>query len=218
LLCRKCRLFTDGTIKRLVICMPPRHLKSTIGSVALPAWILGHNPSAKVICASYGEDLAKDFSNQTRRVMTSESYALAFPNVQLEKSTDMHLRTLHGGERYATTVGGPLTGKGADFIIVDDPIKYQDVDSQARRDEVAKWAFNLPTRLNNPNTGGILLIAQRMHEDDVIGRMIDKGGWEVVTLPLIATQDEKYQLGPNPLLLSKGRRMPASRTRRRCPR
>jgi len=181
----------------LVICMPPRHLKSTIGSVALPAWILGHNPAAKVICASYGEDLAKDFSNQTRRIMTSESYAGAFPNVQLEKLTDMHLRTLHGGERYATTVGGPLTGRGAEFIIVDDPIKYQDVDSQARRDEVAKWAFNLPTRLNNPNTGGILLIAQRMHEDDVIGRIIDKGGWEVVTLPLIATRNERFQLGPN---------------------
>jgi len=193
----KCRLFAEGKIKRLVVCIPPRHLKSTIGSVVVPAWILGRNPTVKVICASYGEDLAKDFSNQTRKFMASGSYVHAFPSVQLEKATDMHLRTVNGGERYATTVGGPITGKGAEFIIVDDPMKYQDVDSQTRRDDVAKWTFNLPTRLNNPNTGGILLIAQRLHEDDVIGRIMDRGGWEVVTLPLIATQDEKHERGSN---------------------
>jgi predicted phage terminase large subunit-like protein len=196
-LARKCRLFAEGKIKRLVICLPPRHFKSTIGSVALPAFILGHNPAAKIICASYGEDLAKDFSTQTRRFMMSQSYAEAFPDVQLEKATDMHLRTTKGGERYATTVGGPITGKGADFIIVDDPMKFQDVDSEARRDDVASWVSNLATRLNNPNTGGILLIAQRLHQDDVIGRIADKGGWEIVNLPLVATQDESFERGPN---------------------
>ena len=123
----KCRLFAEGKIKRLAICLPPRHFKSTIGSVALPGWILGRDPAAKLICASYGEDLAKDFSTQTRRFMMSQSYAEAF-DVQLEKATDMHLRTTKGGERYATTVGGPITGKGADFIIVDDPMKFQDVE------------------------------------------------------------------------------------------
>jgi len=96
-LARECRLFAEGVTRRLAICIPPRHLKSTIGSVALPAWILGRNPAAKIICASYGEDLAKDLSEQTRRLMNSESYARAFPNVKLEKSTDMHLRTLQGG-------------------------------------------------------------------------------------------------------------------------
>jgi predicted phage terminase large subunit-like protein len=191
------RLFAEGVTKRLVICMPPRHLKSTIGSVALPAWILGRNPAAKIICASYGEDLAKEFSDQTRRLMNSESYARAFTKVQLEKSTDMHLRTLQGGERYATTIGGAITGKGADFIIVDDPMKYQDIGSEARRDDATNWLFNLPTRLNNPNTGGILVIAQRLHEDDVIGRILDKGGWKPVILPLIAMQDEQHQIGPN---------------------
>jgi predicted phage terminase large subunit-like protein len=191
------RLFAEGVTKRLVICMPPRHLKSTIGSVALSAWILGHNPAAKIICVSYGEDLAKEFSNQTRRLMNSESYVRAFPNVQLEKSTDMHLRTVQGGERYATTIGGAITGKGADFIIVDDPMKVQDIGSEARRDDATKWLFNLPTRLNHPNTGGILVIAQRLHEDDVIGRILDKGGWKPVILPLIAMQDEQHQVGPN---------------------
>ena len=118
--------------------------------MALPAWILGRNPAAKIICASYGEDLAKDFSNQTRNFMTSPCYAAAFPEVQLEKATDMHLRTVQGGERYATTVGGTITGKGADFIIVDDPMKFQDVGSESRRDDVAQWVFNLPTRLQQP--------------------------------------------------------------------
>ena len=197
-LARECRLFAEGVTRRLAICIPPRHLKSTIGSVALPAWILGRHPAAKIICASYGEDLAKDLSEQTRRLMNSESYARAFPNVKLEKSTDMHLRTLQGGERYATTVGGAITGKGADFIIVDDPMKYQDIGSEARRNDVAKWLFNLPTRLDDPNTGGILVIAQRLHEDDVLGQLIDHGGWTPVILPLIAMQDERHWLGPNP--------------------
>ena len=142
----KLRLFAEGKIKRLVICMPPRHLKSTIGSVALPAWILGRDPASKLICASYGEDLAKDFSNQTRKFMASPCYTAAFPEVQLEKATDMHLRTVQGGECYATTVGGTITGKGADFIIVDDPMKFQDVGSESRREDVAQWHFNLPTR------------------------------------------------------------------------
>jgi hypothetical protein len=111
----------------------------------------------------------------------------------------MHLRTTKGGERYATTVGGPITGKGADYIIVDDPMKFQDVDSETRRDDVANWVSNLATRLNNPNTGGILLIAQRLHQDDVIGRIAEKGGWEIVNLPLVATQDELHERGPNRL-------------------
>lgn len=193
----KLRLFAEGKIKRLIICMPPRHLKSTIGSVALPAWILGRDPTAKIICASYGEDLAKDFSNQTRKFMASPCYTVAFPDAQLEKATDMHLRTVQGGERYATTVGGAITGKGADFIIVDDPMKFEDVGSESRRDDVAQWVFNLPTRLNNPNKGGILLIAQRLHPDDVVGRILELGGWEVVSLPLVATQDEKHERGLN---------------------
>src|SRR5215469_11058064 len=179
-LARECRLFAEGVTRRLAICIPPRH-----------------HPAAKIICASYGEDLAKDLSEQTRRLMNSESYARAFPNVKLEKSTDMHLRTLQGGERYATTVGGAITGKGADFIIVDDPMKYQDIGSEARRNDVAKWLFNLPTRLDDPNTGGILVIAQRLHEDDVLGQLIDHGGWTPVILPLIAMQDERHWLGPN---------------------
>jgi predicted phage terminase large subunit-like protein len=193
----KLRLFAEGKTKRLAICMPPRHLKSTIGSVALPAWILGRDPTAKLICASYGEDLAKDFSNQTRKLMASDCYTAAFPDVQLEKATDMHLRTVQGGYRYTTTVGGTITGKGADFIIVDDPMKFQDIGSESRREDVAQWVSNLPTRLNNPNEGGILLIAQRLHPDDVIGRILELGGWEVVSLPLVATQDEKHECGPN---------------------
>jgi predicted phage terminase large subunit-like protein len=190
------RQFAEGKYPRLAICMPPRHLKSTIGSVALPAWILGRNPKAKIICASYGEDLAKDFSTQTRTFMTSPDYRQAFPDVRLEKSTDMHLRTDLGGERYTTTVDGPLTGKGGHFVIVDDPMKIQDIDSEAQRDKVAKWFFGLPTRLNDPKTGGILLIAQRLHEDDIVGRIQDRGGWKILSLPLIARQNEVFPRGP----------------------
>ena len=189
------REFAEGKITRLVICLPPRHLKSEIGSVALPAWILGRDPTAKIICASYGEDLAKDFSTKCRQVVAAPSYMAAFPEVHFIKSNDMHLQTSVGGERYTTTVGGAITGKGADFIIVDDPLKYQDAGSEGRREEIAKWLFNLPTRLNQPNLGGIMVIAQRMHDDDPIGRILQAGGWTVVTLPLIATVDQTYPRG-----------------------
>jgi hypothetical protein len=90
--------------------------------------------------------LGELITDPTRSFMLSPSYAQAFPGLQLEKATDMHLRTTKGGERYATTVGGPITGKGADFIIVDDPMKYQDSASEARRDDVANWVSNLATR------------------------------------------------------------------------
>ncbi len=94
-------------------------------------------------------------------------------------------------------MGGPITGKGAEFIVVDDPMKYQEVNSEARRDDVARWMLNLPTRLNDPKSGGILLIAQRLHEDDVVGRLLSAGGWEYLCLPLTATQEEKHERGPN---------------------
>jgi hypothetical protein len=122
-----------------------------------------------------------------------------FPTCNSRRQQTCTCATTKGGERYATTVGGPITGKGADYIIVDDPMKFQDVDSETRRDDVANWVSNLATRLNNPNTGGILLIAQRLHQDDVIGRIAEKGGWEIVNLPLVATQDELHERGPNRL-------------------
>jgi predicted phage terminase large subunit-like protein len=76
------------------------------------------------------------------------------------------------------------------------PMKFQDASSETQRDKVANWFFNLPTRLNDPKTGGILLIAQRLHEDDIVGRIQDRGGWEIVSLPLIARQDEIFPRGP----------------------
>lgn len=187
----------SGAITRLVICLPPRHLKSTIASVAFPTWYLGRNPAAKVICISYGEDLATMFSSQSRDVMADNTYRKAFPELTLVKSTERYLRTDKGGYRYSTTIGGALTGIGGDVIIVDDPLKVQDADSEVERERVREWMATLPTRLDDTKKGAIVLVMHRVHEDDPVARIMEQGGWRVLNLPAQAQQDEHTPYGPN---------------------
>jgi len=185
----------SGAIMRLVICLPPRHLKSTIASVAFPTWLLGRNPAAKIICASYGEDLAKMFSSQSRDVMSDKTYRKAFPELKLVKSVEHYLRTGKGGYRYSTTIGGALTGIGGDVIIADDPIKVQDSDSEIERERVREWMATLPTRLDDTKKGAIILVMHRVHEDDVVAHIMEAGGWTVLNLPAQARQDEYTPYG-----------------------
>ena len=114
-----------GTARRIAIALPPRNLKSIIVSVVLPAWLLGHNPATQIICASYGQDLANKLSGDCRQVMLSAWYRRLFPAAQLAagKQAIDRYETTAGGARKATSVGGVLTGFGADVIIVDDPMK-----------------------------------------------------------------------------------------------
>src|SRR3954452_9185472 len=108
-----------GEIQKLLISIPPRHGKSIFASVILPCWILGLNPAAKIICASYGDQLAKDFSAKSRDILRSTAYRGLFPETELELGGEAleELRTTRKGYRLATSVGGVVTGKGADYII-----------------------------------------------------------------------------------------------------
>lgn len=180
---------------RLIICIPPRHLKSIIASVALPAWLLGRDPGKGIICASYAQDLAEDFSLKTRHVMQEPRYKLAFPETAFDpaKKAVNEFRTTVHGFRIATSVGGPLTGKGADILIIDDPMKASDAHSEAARTTVQTWyQETVATRLDDPKNGAIIIIAQRLHHDDLIGHLIAKGGWEVLTMPAIAEKTVQY--------------------------
>src|SRR4051794_14454742 len=114
--------FRTGS-RRLIINLPPRHLKSLLGSVTLPAWLLGHNPSLQIICASYGAELAGKLSRDCRTVMDSDWYREVFPNTRLDRFAVNELTTTAHGCRMATSVDGVLTGRGADLIIIDDPLK-----------------------------------------------------------------------------------------------
>src|SRR5260370_31995411 len=113
----------SGEVKRLIITVPPRNLKSIIASVALPAWYLGHNPSERVVAVSYSAELAKTHANDFRRVVTDPLYQAVFPKMVLERETDSEIQTTQRGRRHATSIGGTLTGRGGNLFIIDDPPK-----------------------------------------------------------------------------------------------
>lgn len=178
---------------RLAIALPPRSLKSIIVSVALPAWLLGHDPGLEIVCASYGQELADQLAAYTRRIMLAPWYCRLFPGTRLDRTAVGHLVTSAGGKRYATSVGGTLTGMGADVIIVDDPMKPDEALSDAERRKANEWArHTLFTRLNKKSDDRIILVQQRLHEDDMIGHLQDNAGFELISFPAIAQDDEMH--------------------------
>jgi len=186
-----------GNKDRLVITVPPRHLKSITAAVAFPAWLLGHHPSMKVMVASYSQDLARQHSNLTRAVMESAWYKRDFPRTRIREGGNraLELETTRNGKRKAVSVGGSITGFGAGIIVVDDCMKAEDVRSPARREEVRSWFDGtLQNRLDNKRVGQIVSIQQRLHEDDLPAYMLDKG-YEHLNLPAIAEKDERIAIG-----------------------
>ena len=128
-----------GENRRLLITQPPRSLKSICASVAFPAWALGHDPTQRFLCVSYSEGLASEFTRQFRMVTESEWYRRVFPGMRLKTETRTEAITTKGGGRVALSVGGSITGRGADFIIIDDPLKAEDGASETARKRVIDW-------------------------------------------------------------------------------
>ncbi len=187
----------DGEVRRLIITQPPRSLKSTCTSVGFVAWCLGHNPAMRFTCISYSHELAALFSRQFKTVVTSSWYMKTFPQMRLRKSTELEHETTKGGGRLASSVNGSITGRGGDIVIIDDPLKADDAYSEAARREVKDWFKNtLITRLDESKNGAILLVMQRLHEDDLAGMLISEGGWQHLNLPAIALEDEQIEIGP----------------------
>ena len=188
-----------GEIVRLLLTMPPRTMKSVLASIFLPAWILGRDPSAKIICASYAQSLSNDFSFEMRRLMKTKWYRSVFPNVHIDtrKASVEEVKTTRGGYRLSTSVGGSLTGRGADFIVIDDPIKASDALSQSVMANTINWYSNtVSSRLNNQKTGKIVVVAQRLQPEDLPGHLAAAGGWAELTLPMVAWQDQQIELTP----------------------
>ncbi|MGA2103356.1 MAG: phage terminase large subunit [Candidatus Sulfotelmatobacter sp.] len=174
--------------------MPPRSLKSHAAAVAFPAFILGHNPSAQIICASYGQNLADKHSLDCRTLMTSEWYRRLFPTrLSGHKQSVQEFLTTQNGFRLATSVSGVLTGRGADFIIIDDPLKPDEALSESQRKGVNEWFdHTLYSRLNDKQKGFIIIIMQRLHQDDLVGHVLEQEPWEHLSLPAIAEVDETH--------------------------
>lgn len=193
----QCRL---GRIKRLVITLPPRNLKSICASIAFPAWLLGHDPTLRIITVSYASDLAYRFARGSRTIMESAWYRRVFPRTRVNrrKATEQELETTQGGSRFATSVGGTLTGRGGTVIIIDDPLKAQDATSETVRSSLHEWYETaLLSRLDSKANGVIIIIQQRLHPEDLVGHVLAKGGgWVHLDLPAIAEEPQTIAIGP----------------------
>lgn len=190
-----------GEVRRLIITIPPRSMKSLLVSVAFPSWLMGHDPTQRIICVSYADDFARKLALDTRTIVEEPWYRAMFPDFVLrsQRPRTSDLLTTQGGYRYASGLNGAILGRGAGLIIVDDPIKATDVLSAAHRNRVNQTFDNtISTRLNNKVEGAIVIIMQRLHEDDLVGHVLTTGDWEVVSIPAIETEDRYYQLGDDP--------------------
>lgn len=185
----------NGKCKRLIVSLPPRSLKSHTVSVSFVAWLLGRDPTKQVICASYGQDLADKHARDTRNIMTSDFYKQIFPGTRLwqQKQSVNDFMTTKQGFRMSTSLGGTLTGRGGDILILDDILKPDDALSETRRKSANEWFDNtLLSRLNDKQDGVIIIVMQRLHQDDLVGHVLEKGEWEVLSFPAIAEEDERH--------------------------
>lgn len=172
---RACEL---GQISRLIINVPPRYMKSTTVTVAWPAWLLKQNPSNRIIAASYSSRLSEKHSTDTRLVVQSPWYQTLWPHVQIvgDQNTKTKFQTTQRGHRIATSVGGSVTGEGGNFLIVDDPVNPSQAMSDADRVAANNWFdMTFSTRLDDKKRGVIVVVMQRLNEDDLTGHIKDKG-------------------------------------------
>lgn len=194
LMASKLEACARGENKRLIVCVPPRQLKSICVTIGFTAWYLGNHPDKNIICASYGQELSEKFGRDCRSIMLQPWYQRVFPGTKLSDRQALHdFATTKNGGRFSTSVGGVLTGRGADMIIIDDPLKPQDALSEPQRTKCNNWYDNtLLSRLNNKDEGVIIVVMQRLHQDDLVGHILEQGDWDVVSLPAIATEDEEF--------------------------
>ena len=160
----------------LVINVPPRHMKSLLVDVFFPSWVWTREPHKKFLCLSYAESTISDIMAKTKKLINSQWYQERF-YVQMASSPDTNTKfaNVYGGYIYSFGFGGAVTGMGGDFILIDDPLKATDADSDKERGKVNEDYDNaIANRLNNPMTGKRIIIMQRLHERDLIGHLVSK--------------------------------------------
>lgn len=190
---------------RIILTIPPRHGKTQTTSIYFPAWALGKYPTLKFILSSYGADLSEKIGMKTRDVINSEHYQAIFPGVELrqDSKSKTYWMTKQNGSYFAVGVGGPVTGTGANIILIDDPHKNrEEAESETQRDNVYEYyKSTLYSRLEGAAT--VILLMQRWHSADLVGRLLEddeerkKQGllteeWEVINFPALAEEDEYW--------------------------
>jgi len=197
---------TRGEIKDLIINIPPRTLKTTLCSIAWPAWLLGHDPSKQILSASFSNSLSIRHNQDCRRVVESAWYRQVFPDTIIadDQNTKSFFQTTVNGHKMATSVGSSVIGQGGDHLIVDDPIGADQAESEQVRTSANEWfdkAFT--TRRNNPETSTRTVVMQRLQSLDLTGYIRnkiakygeDESSWEVVVVPLEAEKKTIIDFG-----------------------
>ncbi|CAB4149828.1 Archaeophage PsiM2, terminase large subunit [uncultured Caudovirales phage] len=201
-----------GNMPRLIITMPPRHGKSELASRRFPAWFMGRDPYRQMIFATYNADFAQDFGRSVREIMRMPVYQQIFPGCKLRVGSAAadRIQTEEGGLAVFVGTGGSLTGRGADLLIIDDPIKdREEADSKSFRDKLWSWFSEVAMTRLMPG-GRVVIIMTRWHEDDLIGRLTDPqnpcfnkeeaANWKVLALPAIADDDDPMGRQPGEAL------------------
>jgi predicted phage terminase large subunit-like protein len=188
----KLQAVADGKIKRLIINMPPRHTKSEFASYLFPTWLMGRDPTKKIIQATHTAELAVGFGRKVKNLIENEDFQDIFPDVKLAVDAKASGRwsTNAGGEYYAVGVGGALAGRGADLAIIDDPVSEQDALSSTALDTIYEWYTSGPRQRLQPG-GSIIIVMTRWSIRDltakVLAKQSEKGAdkWEIVEFPAI---------------------------------
>lgn len=207
LIARHLEMVERGEITRLMISMPPRHGKSMLASEFFPAWYLGRNPTHSVIAATYAQELADDFGRKVRDQIADPGFQSIFPGCTLkgdsQSSKRFHiaqcdergntLTTDQDGAYFASGIGGPLTGRGAHLLLIDDPVKNrEEADSETLRRRNKEWYTSTAYTRLMPG-GKVIIIQTRWHEDDLSGWLRaehEQEGWMVLSLPALAEEDD----------------------------
>lgn len=192
-------LAIKGQNNKLVVNLPPRYLKSFLISVVFPAWLLGRFPSKQIMCVSYSEDLSRKHSRDCRRLMECPEFKAIFQKSRINpnKNSETEFETTAGDFRLAVSMQGSITGRGCDVMIIDDPSKADDMRSAVERQRVKDIYDNtLFSRLNDKNKGVVILVMQRLHEDDLTQYLLDKGNFTHLCFPAIAIDDQLVLIGP----------------------
>ena len=181
-----------GEIKRLIINMPPRHTKSEFASVYFPSWVMGLKPNMKIMQTTHTSELSVRFGRKVRNLMDSEEYKAIFPKVTLSADSKSAGRweTNRGGEYFAAGVGGAITGRGADLLIIDDPHSEQDALSPSALDSAYEWYTSGPRQRLQPG-GSIVIVMTRWSTIDLTAQLLKRqteahaDQWDIVELPAI---------------------------------
>ena len=183
----------DGSLKRLIVNMPPRHTKSEFSSYLLPAWLMGRKPTLKIMQTTHTAELAFRFGRKVRNLMNSQEYKAVFEDVELRADSQAAGRweTSKGGEYFAAGVGGAVTGRGADLLIIDDPHSEQDALSPTALEHAYEWYTSGPRQRLQPG-GAIVIVMTRWAENDLTGKLFRQQArdvladkWEIVEFPAL---------------------------------